>query len=59
MANQEMIRIRLKAYDHQLIDSRRREDRRDRKAQRRQRLRPHPAADEEGSRHHPSRCSQV
>ena len=55
MAN-EMIRIRLKAYDHQLIDA---SCEKIVETAKRDRLRPDPPSHEEGSRHHPSRCSQV
>lgn len=58
MANQ-MIRIRLKAYDHQLIDSSAAKIVETAKRNGAQVSRPHPAAHQEGSRHHPSGCPQV
>ena len=74
-ANKKMIRIRLKAYDHQLIDkaaetivetAKRTEAKVSgpiplptKKEHRGQGLRPHPPADQEGGRHHSPRGAQV
>ena len=58
MAN-EMIRIRLKAYDHQLIDSTAEKIVESAKRNGATVSGPDPPSHEEGSRHHPSRCSQV
>ena len=59
MANKEMIRIRLKAYDHQIIDSSAEKIVETAKRNGAQRFRPHPASYQEGSRHHPSCSAQV
>ena len=56
MAQKEMIRIRLKAYDHQLIDQ---SAEKIRQAYRRRRFRPHSPAYQERGRYHPAGCTQV
>ena len=53
-AQKEMIRIRLKAYDHQLIDQSA-----EKIVDRRYGLRPHPPAHQEGSRDDPAGRPQV
>ena len=55
----EMIRIRLKAYDHQVIDQSADKIVETAKSHRRHRLRPHPPAHQEGGRHHPAGRPQV
>ena len=57
MANQEMIRIRLKAYDHQLIDASCEKIVETAKRNGASVSGPIPAADQERGRHHSSRCS--
>ena len=59
MAKQEMIRIRLKAYDHQLIDASAEKIVETAKRNGASVSGPIPLPTQQGSRHHPSRCSQV
>ena len=57
MAQKEMIRIRLKAYDHQVIDQSAEKIVETAKRTGAQVSGPHPPAHQEGGCHHPPRCS--
>ena len=54
-AQKEMIRIRLKAYDHQLIDQSAEKIVETAKRTGASRVRPHPPAHQEGGCDHPAR----
>ena len=57
--NKKMIRIRLKAYDHQLIDKAAETIVETAKRTDAKVSGPIPSSHQEGSRHHPPRCPQV
>lgn len=59
MANAQKIRIRLKAYDHELIDQSAEKIIETAKRNGAKVSRPDPAADREADRNHPARSSQV
>ena len=57
MAVKEKIRIRIKGYDHQLVDQSAEKIVADRKAHGRKGFRTGAAAHREADHHHPARCS--
>ena len=57
MAVKEKIRIRIKGYDHQLVDQSAEKDCADGETHRRTSFRPGAAADREADHHDSARCS--